>query len=403
MHIYLFYVFAAIGIWLGVVSLRGGLRFRAYTRRETARPLADFTPCVSVIAPTRGVDPGLTENIAALLNQNYPAYEVLFVFDERKDPAVSVIEKVKAIHASRVMTKFVIAGAATDSGQKVHNLRVAAGQISPRCEVLVFFDTDARPDPNWLRYLVAPLEDEQLGAATGYRWFIPEKGGLASRLRSVWNASIASSLGANRDKNFCWGGSTAIRRATFELLNITERWRGSVSDDFTLTRTLQEARLPIHFTPNCLVPSLGDCGFRELLEFSTRQLKITRAYAPHLWKPVLLGGLLFTLTFFGGWILVIVRAALGLSFIGPLLTLCVIFILGVAKSFVRWQAVSLPLCRFSSELRRDLPSQLLLWPFASVLYLYNGIVAALSQRINWRGITYELKSPTEAVIISRDS
>jgi len=45
----------------------------------------------------------------------------------------------------------------------------------------------------------------------------------------------------------------------------------------------------------------------------------------------------------------------------------------------------------------------LLWPFASLLYLYNAIVAGLSRRITWRGITYELPSPTEAVIISRDS
>ena len=33
---------------------------------------------------------------------------------------------------------------------------------------------------------------------------------------------------------------------------------------------------------------------------------------------------------------------------------------------------------------------------------YNAIVAGFSRRIVWRGITYELKSPTEAVIISRD-
>jgi hypothetical protein len=37
-----------------------------------------------------------------------------------------------------------------------------------------------------------------------------------------------------------------------------------------------------------------------------------------------------------------------------------------------------------------------------LLYLYNAIVAGFSRRITWRGITYELKSPTEAVIISRD-
>jgi len=50
---------------------------------------------------------------------------------------------------------------------------------------------------------------------------------------------------------------------------------------------------------------------------------------------------------------------------------------------------------------RDLLAHILLWPFASLLYLYNAIVAGFSRRVEWRGITYELKSPNEAVIISR--
>jgi hypothetical protein len=35
-----------------------------------------------------------------------------------------------------------------------------------------------------------------------------------------------------------------------------------------------------------------------------------------------------------------------------------------------------------------------------VLHLYNALAALFSRRITWRGITYELKSPTETVIIS---
>ncbi len=402
---YFFYFLVGLGIWLGVQSLRGGFRYRAYVRRETARTLAEFEPFVSVVAPARGIDEGLRENIRALIHQNYPFYEILFVSDRADDPCLKIIEQVKEAYGAsgRVRARVIVSGPATDCGQKVHNLRVASGQISPKCEVLVFVDTDARPDADWLRQLVAPLADETLGAATGYRWFVPDKGGAASRVRSVWNASVASALGANRDKNFCWGGSTAIRRSNFEQLNISDRWRGSVSDDFTLTHVLQEAKLPIYYSANCLVPSVGDCDFHELLEFSTRQIKITRAYAPHLWKQVFLGSLIFSLVFFGGWFLVLVRAVLGLSFWVPLILLCVIFVLGAAKSFVRWQAVTIPLLQYHRDLRRDLLGQMLLWPFASLLYLYNAIAAAFSSRIEWRGITYELKSPTEAVIIARDS
>jgi ceramide glucosyltransferase len=400
-----FYFFAAIVIWLGFLSLRSGLDFAAYVRRETARPLPDFAPFVSVIAPCRGLEDGLRENLSALFQQNYPRYEIVFVTDRADDSSLSVIENVRTLEpaSGRVSSRVVIAGEAIGCGQKVHNLRVAVSNIDPETQAFVFVDTDARPQATWLRSLVAPLADEGLGAASGYRWFIPDRGGFTSQLRSVWNASIASALGAREDKNFCWGGSTAIRRTTFEKLQVSAAWQGTVSDDFTLTRVLQEAKLPIHFVPACLVASVGDCSASDLLEFSNRQLKITRVYAPHLWKPVLIGSLLFCAVFFGGLILVVARAIMRLSYALPLLALLLIYLLGAAKAYVRLKAVTIPLANCQKQLSRSLPWHLLLWPFASALYLCNALAAGFSRRIKWRGITYELKSATEAVIIARES
>jgi len=399
-----FYFFAGVVVWLGILSLRGGFRFSTYVRRETARPLPDFTPFASVIVPCRGLEHGLAENIQALFQQDYPAYEIIFVTDRANDSALGVVAEVRrtADDSERVSSRVVIAGDAIDCGQKVHNSRAAIAEVDARCEVLAFVDTDARPQSNWLRSLVAPLVGEELGAATGYRWFIADKGGLASQLRSAWNASIASALGEREDKNFCWGGSAAIRRATLEKLQVAERWRGTVSDDFTLTRVLQEAKLPIHFVPACLVASTGDCTVGELFEFTNRQLKITRVYAAHLWQPVLVGSLLFCTVFFGGIALVIARAWLHLPYALPLTGLVLIYLLGAAKAYIRLKAVAIPLASYQQRLSRSLPSHLVLWPFASALYLCNALTAAVSRRITWRGITYELKSATEAVIISRE-
>lgn len=402
-----FYFFATIVIWLGILSVRSGIRFAKYVRLETARALPNFTPFVSIIAPTRGTDQGLHENLTALFQQEYPAYEIVFVTDSAGDPSLTVIDDVKRSvevanqrsNETDIPTRLVIAGAATDSGQKIHNLRAAVGQLDSRSEVLVFVDTDARPQAHWLRSLVAPLHDQRIGATTGYRWFIPLRGSLASHLRSVWNASIASALGERVDKNFCWGGSTAIRRETFEYLNVRERWRGTVSDDFALTNVLKEANLPIHFVPACLTASLGDCTLRELFEFTTRQLKITRVYAAHLWKAAFIGSMLFCLVFFGGIVLVSLRAFAGLPFLLPLLLVCLIFALGVTKAYIRLHAVRSPLANYGRQLSRTLPAHLLLWPATSALFLYNAVAAIISRRIEWRGITYELKSPTETVII----
>jgi len=397
----LFYFFASISIWLGLSSLRGGLRFARYLQAELKQEYPDFTPFVTVFVPCRGTDDGLRENLLAIFAQDYPAFEIIVVSDRADDPALAVVaEACRSFEKDSPSVRVVIAGEATDTGQKVHNLRLAVGDADPQSAVFAFVDTDARPPLGWLQSLVAPLSDESLGAATGYRWLVA-RGGIAAHLRSVWNASIASALGAQRDKNFCWGGSTAIRRETFERVKVSESWRGTVSDDFTMTRVLHDARLPIKFVPQCLTPSFESCSFHELIEFTTRQLKITRAYAPHLWKAVLSGSVLFALAFFGGIALVAARAIMGLSFATPLILLLVIFTLGAMKSYLRLRAVRLVIADRRLRSGATTLAHLTLWPMASLLFLGNAL-AAISRRITWRGITYELKSPTETVIIRRE-
>lgn len=382
------------------MSLRGGWRYLDFFKRELARPKSDFTPFASIIAPCRGLDENLKDNLRALYRQNYPAYEIIFVVDDAEDPAVSVIEKAWKGVATEAISKLVVAGRATDTGQKVHNLRHAVKDASDKSEVFVFVDSDARVGRSWLRNLVAPLEDKQTGVATGYRWFISKKRNFGAEMQSVWNASIASALGENTANNFCWGGSMAIRRATFERLKIIERWRGTVSDDFTLASAMRENKMQIRFVPQCIVPSFTDSSFREMLEFTTRQMKITRVYAGHFWVASLFGGLIFTLAFYGLLLLTVWRIISYQSFWFPLSLLIVIFALGAYKARVRLEAVKLVLKDYGRELKESSWAQIYLFPLTPPVYLYNSICAAVSRRINWRGIVYELKSPTETVVIS---
>ncbi|MDQ3491235.1 MAG: glycosyltransferase, partial [Acidobacteriota bacterium] len=252
--IFIFYILAAALIFLSYKSFRGGVSYLNYFKSELAKPCSEFTPFASIIAPCKGLDADLDENLSALFRQDYPKYEVIFVVDYENDKAVSVIRGLILRNNTETTTnvknsffaKLVIADKAYNSGQKVENLREAVLHLHGETKVIALVDSDARPAEDWLRNLVAPLEDARVGAATGYRWFISNKLNFASELLSVWNASIASALGKNTDSNFCWGGSMAIRRDVFETLNIREKWRGTLSDDFTVTRALNEASMPIY-------------------------------------------------------------------------------------------------------------------------------------------------------------
>ena len=421
-----YYFFAAILIFLSYKSVRGGIDYLNYFKRELAQPKSDYTPFCSIIAPCRGLDEGLETNLSALFRQDFPQFEILFVVDDEKDEAVLVIkslinrrdaetqrDKEKLIlknsaslrlgGETNVSAKLVVAGKAKDESQKVHNLREAVLEVSDDSKVFVFVDSDARPDENWLRTLIAPLQAEKTGATTGYRWFISEKNTFSSQMRSGWNASIASALGANTKSNFCWGGSMAIRRDVFEKLNMREKWRGTLSDDFAVTRAMKEANLPIYFVPNCLTASVEDCTWRELLEFTTRQMKITRVYAPHLWIVSFLGSFLFNLVFVWGILIIAIYSTDTFAFWFALASLSLVSAFSIGKAWLRLNAVKLVLKNYEKELNKQFWTQNTLWILSPSLFFYNAFRAWLSRKIVWRGIGYELKSHDKTVIIQADT
>lgn len=392
----IFYFFAAIQLFVGYKSLRGGIDFLDYFKKELSDEKPKFEPFASVIIPCRGIDTDLEENLRSLFQQHYDRFEIIFVVDDKDDESLPVVLR---LIEKKVHSRLIIAGKAIDCGQKIHNLRAAVLEIADESQVLVFVDSDARPNKGWLRDLVAPLNDPKIGCTTGYRWFVQKKSGFSTQLRAVWNASIASQLGGTDKNNFCWGGSMAIRRDNFEKLEIREKWNGTLSDDFAVAKALSDWGMPIYFVPQCLTASVEDCGFGELLEFTTRQMKITRVYSTRLWTVSFISALLFISIFWGGFALLFFNS--GIHFWITFLLLSLIFILGVWKAWVRLSAVKLILVDYHEEINKQVVPQLILWVFTPMVFLYNNLCALISRKIVWRGIQYELRSAKETVIISR--
>lgn len=243
---------------------------------------------------------------------------------------------------AKVRRDIILAGRTRGRGQKVHNLLQALRRLDARDRVLVFGDSDIRPSPSWLRHLVARLDDSRVGASTGFRWYIPQRGNFASVLRSVWNAGAATLFG-ERKSPFAWGGAMAIRRDTFEACAIAERWQSALSDDYAVTRAMAELGLQIQFVPQALSFTREDCGLRELLDWSFRQLAITRVYKPSLWRLALVSESCSNLTFWGGLALSVV----GLAFASetPLLQatlptlLLASYVLRCMKGWLRTRAI----------------------------------------------------------------
>lgn len=401
-----FFIVLAVLISIqSIGALVDGYRFRRFVRRRLRVPPLDYHPRVTVILPSKGVDAGFEENVRAFLDQDYPGYQVIFSVASTKDPAhaalAAMLEREGArLEARGVRASIVVAGFSDERGEKVHNLLQALGALDAATEVLAFADVDAHPRKDWLRALVSPLCDPEVTVSTGFRWYLPGES-LASQLRAAWDTSIATMLGEHR-QNFAWGGSMALRVSDFRRLRIAEKyWARTVSDDYGVTRAARDAEGFIRFEPRCLVASRDDSSLVDFFRWSTRQIILTRVYAPHLWWMGLASYLLYAGTFLSGAALLVLPGVPGGVRIGVTLFLGAVLFLGVAKGRIR-AVVAREL--FPDERRTLDRFGARYWELAPLVpwvMLANFLVAGFVRRIEWRGTVYELRSSGEVRVLRR--
>jgi ceramide glucosyltransferase len=400
--LYFFYLLVVVQIALGLYSLWEGYEWFRVVRGRLSSHAGFYTPTAALICPCKGSEPGLEDNLMAMTRFDYANYEIYFSLATSLDPALKIVEKVKA--ASPRPVHIVIAGPAEDCGEKVHNLRRAVESLTDNFEVMVFTDSDVRVPKGWLGKLVAPLQDPRIGATTAYRWIIPSRtigaGGFASALASAWNASVATMLGRPRE-NFCWGGGTAIRRSTFNDARVLEAWEGAVSDDFALTHALEAAGKPIVFCSECLAATLHPWTGTSLLEFTNRQILITRVYAPKRWGMGMAAHLGYVVTLLFAALVILAQMADGDPWMNLALIAFVIPFLAVLKGVLRTIAVTEMLPEWKAQLGQWSWVWTALGPVVPFLFAWNFISSLVSRRIRWRNIRYELVSPSVTRVLQR--
>lgn len=392
----LFTILAILQILLGVYLIWHVLQWLGYVRRRLHTDPGFYAPKVAVLCPCKGLEPGLERNLISLTEFERQNYEIFFILASGSDPARSIVERVAK--TSRVKAQVIIAGSPTNSGEKVNNLRMAVEQLPPDFEVLVFTDSDGRPGKTWLHHLVAPLGDVRIGATTTMRWLIPNRSNLPTTLLAAWNAPLVTMLG-EKGRNFCWGGGTAIRRSNFEQSGVLEEWQTSVSDDYSLTRALERTNRSIVFLPECLTLSYVETDFAGLLEFTNRQILITRVYADKVWAPAALTHLLYCMTLlFGGTLILSDVFQQRPAFHIVMLTFLPV-LLSAIRSSIRLIGVTEALPAGRAQIMGQGWIYILLTIFIPFLYLANFVNSLVTRKIRWRGMAYELISPQQTRIV----
>jgi cellulose synthase/poly-beta-1,6-N-acetylglucosamine synthase-like glycosyltransferase len=382
----------------GVVSLVDSFRFRKKLVEALKEKYNLYLPTVCVIVPCKGVDSGFEENIRSISNQNYPNFSMVFVTESSDDPAHSFLESIISKSNKPEMMSLVCAGHSRTSAQKIHNLLEGLNHVRRDAEVLVFADSDIRVHETWLQNLVAPLQNQNIGATTGYRWYVPLPGNFWSAVRSVWNMTSANLLFSPK-YTFAWGGSTAIRKTTFAELQITRKWRNGLSDDMILTNAVKAAEYSIKFVPQSLVASFEKTSFSALLEWSARQLTMIRLYDRRLWKWAAYPQWIFSLIFLLGLILISYALLSGSAVPTAAWLMISDLPLGAVINGVRFSSFLKALPHHHAQMRRFWWAYLSLHLVSSAVMSWALLRSRKPKQIMWRGIRYEVRSTEETVVL----
>jgi len=136
--------------------------YAALRRLRLAELAPAVLPPISILKPVCGLDPGFHEAIRSHLTQDYPEYEILFGAADPADPALVEVRRLMSEFPDRPVR--IIHGFTAAPNRKAGVLAGLAR--AARHPLLVVNDSDIHVPRDYLRRIVAPLEDPSVGVVT---------------------------------------------------------------------------------------------------------------------------------------------------------------------------------------------------------------------------------------------
>ena len=268
------------------IALFSSLRFFLTARLRSS----NFLPPISNLKPVRGLDPEAYENFASFCRQDYPNYEVLFCVGDTDDPAWPVLRRLQEDFPNTKI-RIVIGSGRIAANDKVAKLARLTDEAS--FEHLVISDSDVRVEPNYLRRLVAPMENPKTGAVTCF--YVPtEENNWVQRLQDIGMLSdfypgilVAKQLDGVK---FALGPTICTTRTHLREFGGYPSIENKPGDDLLVGRSIAECGHEVVLLPYAISTVPDYQSFRDLFLKRLRWLTVMRHMRP--WGHA---GLIFTL------------------------------------------------------------------------------------------------------------
>jgi ceramide glucosyltransferase len=209
--------------------------------------------------------------------QDYPQFEILFGVSRADDEAVAEVERLRR-EFPECAIRLVVCPQALGANRKVSNL--ATMMAEAKYGHIVINDSDIRVARDYLRRVIAPMEDEQVGLVTAlYR---AEAGhGIASRIEAVTIASdfaggVLCATELEGGLHFGLGSTLVFPRAAAEAIGGLEKLVDYLADDHELGRMIAEAGYKVVLCDAVVETYLPEYRFMAMFEHQLRWARTVR-------------------------------------------------------------------------------------------------------------------------------
>src|SRR5579872_1731394 len=216
---------------------------RAFLRANEAGAAtnsAQKLPPVSILKPLKGIDPEIYESFRSHCVQDYPAeYEIIFGVSDATDPAVASVKQLQREFPALAI-KLVVCPQILGPNVKVSNLEQMLAKS--RYEHILVNDSDIHVEPDYLRNVIAPVMDTDVGMVTClYRGVAAPT--LGSRLEALgistdFSAGVLMARMLEGGLSFGLRSTLAFRKRDLERIGGFKSIVEYLADDYELGRRI---------------------------------------------------------------------------------------------------------------------------------------------------------------------